>query len=110
MNSTPAAQRGRAIAWLQSAPGEVWIKFLLALVGLGAAFGAALLSTASGEAGNLWASVILASLALFMEAVVGLVTGAYLGRLVVIERLRQTLPYQVQEAGMVFVLCHIMIW
>ena len=60
--------------WMQSASAEVWVKFLLALVGLGLAFGAALFSTASGEAGNLWASVILASLALLMAAFVGLVT------------------------------------
>jgi hypothetical protein len=53
---------------------------LLALVGLGLAFGAALISTAYGEAGNLWASVILASLALLMAAFVGLVTVPYLAR------------------------------
>jgi len=47
------ARGGRTLAWLQSATAEVWIKFLLALVGLGLAFGAALLSTASGEAGHL---------------------------------------------------------
>jgi len=52
VNSAPAAS-GRVLAWLQSTTAEVWLKFLLALVGLGLAFGAALLSTASGEAGNL---------------------------------------------------------
>ena len=52
------ARSGRTLAWLQSASAEVWTKFLLALVGLGLAFGAALFSTASGEAGHLWASVI----------------------------------------------------
>jgi len=109
MNSTPAAQRGRAIAWLQSAPAEVWIKFLLALVGLGAAFGTALLSTASGEAGNLWASVILASLALLMAAFVGLVTVPYLARRVAIERLRQTFHYEVTKAGVVYVLVTLVI-
>ena len=47
------------MAWLQSllrsGTAEVWIKFLLALVGLGLAFGVALFSTAAGEAGHLWA-------------------------------------------------------
>ncbi|MGB8470422.1 MAG: DUF58 domain-containing protein [Candidatus Sulfotelmatobacter sp.] len=100
---------GRAIAWLQSATAEVWLKFLLALVGLGLAFGAALLSTASGEAGNLWASVILASVALLMAAFVGLVTVPYLARRVAIERLRQTFHYEVTKAGVIYVLVTLVI-
>jgi uncharacterized protein (DUF58 family) len=103
------AASGRVVAWLQSATAEVWIKFLLALVGLGLAFGAALLSTASGEAGNLWASVILASLALLMAAFVGLVTVPYLARRVAIERLRQTFHYEVTKAGVVYVLVTLVI-
>jgi uncharacterized protein (DUF58 family) len=100
---------GRAMAWLQSTTAEVWLKFLLALVGLGLAFGAALLSTASGEAGNLWASVILASLALLMAAFVALVTVPYLARRVAIERLRQTFHYEVTKAGVVYVLVTLVI-
>ena len=100
---------GRAVAWLQSSSGEVWIKFLLALIGLGLAFAAALLSTASGEAGNLWASVVLASVALLMAAFVGLVTVPYLARRVAIERLRQTLHYEVTKAGVVYVLVTLVI-
>src|SRR5580704_15600373 len=100
---------GRAVAWLQSATAEVWAKFLLALVGLGLAFGAALISTASGEAGNLWASVILASLALLMAAFVGLVAVPYLARRVAIERLRQTFHYEVTKAGMIYVLVTLVI-
>jgi uncharacterized protein (DUF58 family) len=97
------------MAWLQSSTAEVWLKFLLALVGLGLAFGAALLSTASGEAGNLWASVILASLALLMAAFVGLVTVPYLARRVAIERLRQTFHYEVTKAGVIYVLVTLVI-
>jgi uncharacterized protein (DUF58 family) len=97
------------MAWLQSATAEVWMKFLLALVGLGLAFGSALLSTASGEAGNLWASVILASLALLIAAFVGLVTVPYLARRVAIERLRQTFHYEVTKAGVVYVLVTLVI-
>jgi uncharacterized protein (DUF58 family) len=104
-----AAGSGRAFAWLQSDAAEVWIKFLLALVGLGLAFGAALLSTASGEAGHLWASVILASLALLMAAFVGLVTVPYLARRVALERLRQTFHYDVTKAGVVYVLVTLVI-
>src|SRR5277367_1581146 len=63
VNSGQLPTRGIA-ALLQSASAEVWIKFLLALLGLGLAFGAALFSTALGEAGKIWGSVVLASLAL----------------------------------------------
>ena len=100
---------GAVVAWLQSATGEVWVKFLLALVGLGLAFGAALLSTASGESGNVWASVILASVALLMAAFVGLVTVPYLARRVALERLRQTFHYDVTKVGVVYVLVTLVI-
>ncbi len=95
--------------WLQSARAEVWIKFLLALLGLGLAFGAALLSTVSGEAGNVWASVALASVALLMAAFVGLVTVPYLARRVALERLRQTFHYEVTKVGVVYVLVTLVI-
>jgi uncharacterized protein (DUF58 family) len=95
--------------WLQSTSAEVWVKFLLALVGLGLAFGAALISTAYGEAGNLWASVILASVALLMAAFVGLVTVPYLARRVALERLRQTLHFEVTKAGVIYVLVTLVI-
>lgn len=97
------------LAWLQSASGEVWLKFLLALAGLSLAFGAALLSTASSEAGNVWASVILASFALLMAAFVGLVTVPYLARRVAMERLRQTFHYEVTKVGVVYVLVTLVI-
>jgi uncharacterized protein (DUF58 family) len=109
---SPPAARGsssRVIAWLQSASGEIWVKFLLALFGLGIAFGAALLSTASGEAGNPWASVILASVALIMAAFVGLVTVPYLARRVALERLRETFRYDVTRAGVIYVLATVVI-
>jgi uncharacterized protein (DUF58 family) len=101
--------RGRMAQWMQSASAEVWVKFLLALVGLSLAFGAALISTAYGEAGNVWASVILASLALLMAAFVGLVTVPYLARRVAIERLRQTFHYEVTKAGVIYVLVTLVI-
>jgi uncharacterized protein (DUF58 family) len=100
---------GGPIVWLQSAAGDVWLKFLLALVGLGLAFGAALLSTASSEAGNVWASVILGSVALLMATFVGLVTVPYLARRVATERLRQTFHYEVTKVGVVYVLVTLVI-
>lgn len=106
--SDQLARRGMA-AWLQSASAEVWIKFLLALVGLGLAFGAALFSTALGEAGNPWASVVLAAFALLTAAFVGLVTVPYLARRVAIERLRQSFHYDVTKAGVVYVLVTLVI-
>lgn len=108
MASNPA-NPVRAISWLHSSAAEVWIKFLLALIGLGLAFMAALFSTASGEAGNLWASVILASVALLLAAFVGLVTVPYLARRVAIERLRQTLRFDVTRAGVIYVLVTLVI-
>lgn len=108
-NSLNVSEVRGAAAWLRSASGEVWIKFLLALVGLGLAFGAALLSTVSGEAGNVWASVVLASLALLMAAFVGLVTVPYLARRVAMERLRESLRYEVTKAGVVYVLATLVI-
>ncbi|MGD0569907.1 MAG: DUF58 domain-containing protein [Candidatus Sulfotelmatobacter sp.] len=115
MNSTsatsvnPVQSSSGATAWLQSPAVEVWIKFLLALVGLGLAFGAALFSTALGEAGKPLASVLLASLALLMAAFVGLVTVPYLARRVALERLRQTFHYEVTKVGVAYVLVTLVI-
>jgi uncharacterized protein (DUF58 family) len=106
---TSAPPGGLAASWLRSGAAEVWIKFLLALLGLGLAFGAALLSTAAGEAGNAWASVILASLALLLAAFVGLVTVPYLAKRVAFERLRETFHYEVTKAGVVYVLVTLVI-
>jgi len=83
----------RLAQWLQSASAEVWVKFLLALVGLGLAFGAALFSTVSRDAGNVWATVILASTSLVLATLVGLVTVPYLARRVAVERLRELVVF-----------------
>src|ERR1051326_9366697 len=93
---------GRALQWLQSGTGEVWVKFLLSLGGLGLAFGAALFSTVSRDAGNLWATVILASTSLVLATLVGLVTVPYLARRVAVERLRESFDYNVTRAGIVY--------
>ncbi len=95
--------------WLQSASGEVWLRFLLALVGLGLAFAAALFSTVSRDAGNLWATVILASVSLLLAAFVGLVTVPYLARRVALERLRETFDYEVTGVGVVYALVTLVI-
>src|SRR5579864_3828072 len=62
----------RLVQWLQSASADVWVKFLLALMGLGLAFATALFSTVSRDSGNLWATLILASTSLVLATLVGL--------------------------------------
>jgi uncharacterized protein (DUF58 family) len=103
-----SAASGRGITWWHPAA-EVWVRFALALVGLGLAFGAALFSTASREAGNLLSSVILASLALLLAAWVGLVTVPYLARRVAVERFRQSFDYEVTKVGVVYILVTLVI-
>lgn len=106
----PAASLpGRMVQWLQSASAEVWVKFLLALVGLASAFAAALFSTVSRDSGNVWATVILASASLVLATLVGLVTVPYLARRVAIERLRESFDYDVTRAGIVYVLVTLVI-
>src|SRR5580704_11375592 len=100
---------GRAARWLQSSKAEVWVKFLLSLVGLALAFGAALFSTISRDAGNVWATVILASTSLLLATLVGLITVPYLARRVAVERLRESFDYNVTRAGIVYVLVTLMI-
>src|SRR5579863_8018389 len=100
---------GRVAQWLQSATAEVWVKFLLSLVGLGLAFASALFSTVSRDAGNLWATVILASTSLVLATLVGLVTVPYLARRAAMERLREHFDYDVTRGGIVYVLVTIVI-
>lgn len=103
------SQPSRAAQWLQSASAQIWIKFLLALVGLGLAFAAALFSTVSRDAGNVWATVILASASLLLATLVGLVTVPYLARRVAVERLRESFDFDVTRAGIVYVLITLVI-
>jgi len=99
----------RVVQWLQSASVDVWVKFLLALVGLGLAFVSALFSTVSRDAGNVWATVILASASLVLATLVGLVTVPYLACRVAVERLRESFDYEVTRAGIVYVLVTLVI-
>src|SRR6516225_1741900 len=83
---------------------EIWLRFLLALVGLVLAFAAALFSTVSRESGNLWATLILASAALLLAVFVGLTTVPYLARRVAVARLRDAFDYDVTRVGVAYVL------
>ncbi len=82
---------------------EVWLRFLMAIVGLVLAFAAALFSTVSRESGNLWATLILASIALILAVVVGLTTVPYLARRVAGSRLRDAFDYEVTRVGIAYV-------
>ncbi len=108
LKSNPSVP-SRLAQWLQSASAEVWVKFLLALVGLGLAFATALFSTVSRDAGNLWATVILASTSLLLATLVGLVAVPYLARRVAVERLRESFDYDVTRAGIIYVLVTLVI-
>ncbi len=81
---------------------QVWVRFLIAIVGLVLAFGAALFSTVSRESGNIWTTMILASAALLLATLVGLTTVPYLARQVVAARVRDAMDYEVTRAGMVY--------
>lgn len=88
---------------------EVWMRFLLALLGLILAFAAALFSTVTRELGNLWGTVILASIALALAVVVGLTTVPYLARRVAGGRVRDAFNYDVTGVGIIYVLTVLLI-
>ncbi|MGB7583516.1 MAG: DUF58 domain-containing protein [Terriglobales bacterium] len=88
---------------------EVWVRFLLAIVGLGMAFAAALFSTVAREAGSLWGTLVLASAALLLAVVVGLTTVPYLARRVAAARLRDAFDYDVTRIGIFYVITVLLI-
>jgi len=88
---------------------EVWIRFLVAIVGLVLAFAAALFSTVSRESGSVWGTIILASAALLLATFVGLTTVPYLARQVVAARVREAMDYDVTRAGVVYILITVVI-
>lgn len=94
----------KAKRWLSAVRlSDVWIRFLLAICGLGLAFAAALFSTVSRESGHLWATLILSSVALLLATLVGLTTVPYLARRVAAPRVREALDYEVTRTGMLYV-------
>ena len=95
--------------WLHIQIPEVWIRFLLALVGLILAFSAALFSTVSRESGNLWATLVLASAALVLAVIVGLTTVPYLAKRVVGRRMGDVFDYDVTRVGIAYVLSVVLI-
>jgi hypothetical protein len=88
---------------------NVWVRFLLAIVGLAMAFATALFSTVARESGSVWGTVILASAALLLATFVGLTTVPYLARRVVATRMREAMDYDVTRAGMIYILISVVI-
>lgn len=88
---------------------DAWLRFLLAAVGLTLAFGAAIFSTAARDAGNVVATVVLASIALLMAAAVGLGIVPYLARRVGARRLRDALDFEVTRAGALYAIVVLLI-
>ncbi len=88
---------------------QVWVRFLLAIVGLMLAFATALFSTVARESGSVWGTVILASAALLLATFVGLTTVPYLARRVVATRMREAMDYDVTRAGMIYILISVVI-
>src|SRR5271163_3154270 len=88
---------------------QVWVRFLLALIGLALAFAAALFSTVSREAGSIWETVLLASVALLLATFVGLTTVPYLARRVVASRVREAMDYDVTRPGLIYILISVVI-
>ncbi len=103
-DGTPSGSFAHLSRFLHVEVPEVWIRFLLAIVGLMLAFAAALFYTVSRESGNLWATLVLASAALLLAVFVGLTTVPYLARRVVATRLRDAFDYDVTRVGIVYVL------
>ncbi|MGO9126711.1 MAG: DUF58 domain-containing protein [Terriglobales bacterium] len=88
---------------------EVWVRFLLAIVGLVLAFAAALFSTVTRESGSLWGTLILASTALLLAVVVGVTTVPYLARRVAAAGLRDAFDYDVTRIGVAYVVTVLLI-
>ena len=81
---------------------EAWLRFLVALAGLTLAFGAAIFSTVTRQAGNVIATAIFASAALLLAGLVGLATVPYLARRVALHRVREAFDYDVTREGLVY--------
>jgi uncharacterized protein (DUF58 family) len=81
---------------------EAWLRFFLAIAGLGLAFASAIFSAAAAEAGNPVATVIFASSALFLSGLVGVLAVPFLLRRVVAARVRDALQFELTREGTVY--------
>jgi uncharacterized protein (DUF58 family) len=87
---------------ISAVDGEAWLRFFLAVAGLGLAFLAAIYSTAVRDAGHITASILLAVTALILAGVVGITAVPYLARRVEVTRVREALDFHVTREGMAY--------
>ena len=78
---------------------KAWLRFFGALSGLTIAFAAALYSTIFRDLGNVFATAVLASLALILAGVVGVTTVPYLAKRVAARRLGERVQYDFTREG-----------
>src|SRR5207302_483567 len=107
--TTQSAFLGKLSSSFRTENSGAWLRFLIAAIGLTIAFAAAIFSTAARDAGNLIATVVLASLALLTAVGIGLGTVPYLARRVGARRVRDALDFEVTRAGMLYVLVVLLI-
>lgn len=88
---------------------EAWIRFLIALGGLALAFGAAIASTLARQAGNAFATVLLASVSLVIALLVALATVPYLARRVALSHMRDAIDYDVTREGVAYLVLTLVI-
>ncbi|HKT69523.1 MAG TPA: DUF58 domain-containing protein [Terriglobales bacterium] len=104
MPEIPPTRKERSLAaMLHLGLPEVWVRFLVALLGLGLAFAAALASTLAREDGNVSATAVFATTALLLAGLVGLTTVPYLARRVAAGRVRDAFDYEVTRAGLIYI-------
>jgi len=94
--------RGRLQSVFSSFEREAWIRFFAAIFALTLAFGAAMFSTVTKDAGNVLGTAVLASVSLLLAGWVALTTVPYLARRVAIARVRDALDYDVTREGLAY--------
>jgi uncharacterized protein (DUF58 family) len=82
--------------------GEAWLRFLIAIIGLGLAFVAAILSSIARESGNTAATALFASTALLLAGAVGVTTVPYLAKRVAVSRMRDAFDFEITREGMAY--------
>ena len=89
---------------------EVWRRFLVAVLGLGCSFAAALFSTVTRDAGNVLGTAILAGASLLVAVWVGMTTVPYLARRAAAEvNWQDSVDFEVTRAGIVYILATLLI-
>jgi uncharacterized protein (DUF58 family) len=81
---------------------EAWQRFFIAVAGLALAFTAAVFSSVARERGNLLATAVFATTALFLSGIVGLLTVPFLARRVAAARMKDAFDYDLTREGMAY--------